>query len=206
MNAAERREVESKGDMKQPRYCFGDVCTELTVLTGRQKRCAPCQRKHERDTHKARRAWRRKHERGYIEMIRKYELSRYLAKAKTPAYLAEKAAYKRQLYKANPAFRQRCLENSLQWRQQNMPRPIPCTGQTLTGKPCGHKSVNGTCRWHRAQPTPRGDGEARRHRQGDRRGPVSRFWCWACELWYGDEDAPLEASRLCDSCKAARKR
>ena len=33
-------------------------------------------------------------------------------------------------------------------------------------------------------------------------GPVSRYWCWHCELWQGDEEEPLEASRLCPHCAA----
>lgn len=35
---------------------------------------------------------------------------------------------------------------------------------------------------------------------------MSRYWCWGCELWYGDESAPLEASKLCPTCRRRKPR
>lgn len=34
---------------------------------------------------------------------------------------------------------------------------------------------------------------------------MSRFWCWNCGLWQGNEEEPLEASKLCETCRAAKE-
>lgn len=33
---------------------------------------------------------------------------------------------------------------------------------------------------------------------------MSKYLCWNCELWQGDEQDDLESSKLCPSCTAAR--
>jgi Zn finger protein HypA/HybF involved in hydrogenase expression len=35
---------------------------------------------------------------------------------------------------------------------------------------------------------------------------MSKYLCWNCGLWQGDESEPEEASKLCPSCKAAMSR
>jgi len=30
---------------------------------------------------------------------------------------------------------------------------------------------------------------------------MGRFYCWKCELWFGDESDPIEATKLCAACR-----
>lgn len=55
---------------------------------------------------------------------------------------------------------------------------------------------------------PRAEHPAHRHGEEAPRAAgdaVSRFLCWNCGLWQGDESDPIEASRLCDTCRAAMR-